>query len=252
MDPAEAHVGPMIDAIYRRLTDRDFALEDTEVVMLLVALINILGHDNRGNSPTKILLMAAYGERGVLDRPNMRVLRWRNGALSGRDVENEPGLGSSRTYQPGEIPQPTKPRPGLRRMHQDINSEAASSCSQLRPAVPPKRAIVEEVQTNETLLDLKVTMQELEKTRKELDQVTKNLCFWRCHDTAELSWHLQRTSTFIRAINAKPAPCSGVTAPYGRIDDTGRVELSQDTMKKTGAVNATLPAKTSEVPDRKI
>ena len=45
MDLAEAYVGPMIDVIYRRLMDRDFALEDPEVVMLLTALINILGHD---------------------------------------------------------------------------------------------------------------------------------------------------------------------------------------------------------------
>ena len=85
MDLAEAYVGPMIDAIYRRLIDRDFALEDPEVVILLTALINILGHDNRGDRPTEVLLMAAYGERGVLDRPNMRVMRWRNGALSGSD-----------------------------------------------------------------------------------------------------------------------------------------------------------------------
>ena len=42
--------------------------------MLLVALINILGHDNRGAPPTEVLLMAAYGQQGVLDRPNMRVM----------------------------------------------------------------------------------------------------------------------------------------------------------------------------------
>ena len=41
MDLAEAYVGPMVDAIYRRLIERDFALEDPEVVMLLTALINI-------------------------------------------------------------------------------------------------------------------------------------------------------------------------------------------------------------------
>ena len=82
MDLAEAYVGPMVDAIYRRLIERDFALEDPEVVMLLTALINILGHANRGDRPTEVLLMAAYGERGVLDRTNMRVMRWRNGALS--------------------------------------------------------------------------------------------------------------------------------------------------------------------------
>ena len=57
-----------------------------------------------------------------------------------------------------------------------MNSEAASSSSQLRATVPPKRAIVEEeVQTNETMQDLNGTMQELEKTRRELDQVTKTM-----------------------------------------------------------------------------
>ena len=61
MDLAEAYVGPMIDAIYRRLMDRNFALEDPEVFMLLTALINILGHDNRGYRPTEVLLMAAHG-----------------------------------------------------------------------------------------------------------------------------------------------------------------------------------------------
>ena len=120
--------------------------------------------------------MAAYGERGVLDRANMRVMRWRNGALSGSDLANEPGLGSSRTYQPGEMPLPTKPRPGLRRMHQETNSEAASSSSQLRAAVLPKRARVEEeVQTNEIMQELNGTVEELKKTRRELDEKTKTM-----------------------------------------------------------------------------
>ena len=176
MDLAEAYVGPMVDAIYRRLMDQDFALEDPEVVLLLTALINILGHDNRGDRPTEVLLMAAYGERGVLDRPNMRVMRWRNGALSGSDLANEPGLGSSRTYQPGEMPLPSKPKPGLTRMHQEMNSEAASSGSPLRAAVPPKRAKVERgVQTNWTMLDLDGIKDELETTRRELDEMTKTM-----------------------------------------------------------------------------
>ena len=71
---------------------------------------------------------------------------------------------------------PTKPRPGLRRMHQEMNSEAASSSSQLRSAVPPKRARVEkEVQMNETMQDLNGTKDELEKTKKELDEMTKTM-----------------------------------------------------------------------------
>ena len=40
MDLAEAYVGPMVDAIYRRLIERDFALEDPEVVMLLTAAVD--------------------------------------------------------------------------------------------------------------------------------------------------------------------------------------------------------------------
>ena len=170
MDLAEAYVGPMVDAIYRRLNERDFALEDPEVVMLLTALINILGHDNRGDRPTEVLLMAAYGERGVLDRPNMRVMRWRNGALSGSDLANEPGLGSSRTYQPGEMPMPSKPKPGLTRMHRELNSEATSSGS------PPKRAkVTQKVQTNQTIQDLDEMNDQLRSTKKELDEMTKSM-----------------------------------------------------------------------------
>ena len=106
----------------------------------------------------------------------MRVMRWRNGALSGSDLANEPGLRSSRNYQPGDMPLPTKLRPGLRTSHKDMNSEAASSSSQLRAAVPSKRARVEEeVQTNETMQDLNGMIEEPEKTRRELDRVTKTM-----------------------------------------------------------------------------
>ena len=340
MDLAEANVGPMRDKIYRRLMDQDFALEDLEVVMLLVSSINILGHDNRGDRPTEVLMMAAYGERGVLDHPNMRVMRWINGALSGSDLANEPGMGSSRTYQPGEMPLPTKPRSGLRRTHQEMNSEAASSSSQLRAAVPPKRARVEEVQTNETMQDLNGTMQEIEKTRRELDQVTKTMLsaeedryMWKKlfeeykkkqgreierlrREYKERSERLALTTAVEKVIPARSvprgrspmefltprelnqttdmrlpttagrvtipdpndtlgdpvvdqtmrklietarrlvanrnAPGFGVTSPSGRIDDTGRVEVSQATIRKMGADSVTLPAMTSGAPERKI
>ena len=319
MDLAEAYLEPMIDAIYRRMMDRDFALEDPEVVMLLVTLIKILGHDNRGDRPTEVLLMAAHGERGVLDRNKVRVMRWRNGALSGSDLANEPGLGSSRTYQAGEMPLPTKSRPGLRRTHQEMNSEAASNSSQLRAAVPPKRARVEEeVQTNETMQDLNGTIEELEKTRRELDELTKTMLsteedrdMWKklfedCNkkqgeeierlrreykersERLALSTAVERVTptrniprgqspmepltprelsqtmelripattgrvtitdpsdtlgdpvveqtkkklieTAGRLVANRNLPGSGVTAPYGTIDDTGKVQLSQETM----------------------
>ena len=84
---------------------------------------------------------------------------WRNGALSGSDLANEPGLGRSRTNQLGEMPMPTKPKSGLRRMYQEMKSEADSSRSQLRAALPPKSARVErEVEMNETMQDLNGTM----------------------------------------------------------------------------------------------
>ena len=340
MDLAEACVGPMIDAIYRRLIDRDFALEDPEVVTLLTALINILGHDNRGDRPTEVLLMAAYGERGVLERPNMRVMRWRNGALSGSDLANEPGLGSSRTYQPGEMPMPSKPKPGLTRMHQEMNSEAASSGSPLRAAVPPKRAKVgQKVQTNQTMQDLDEMKDELESTKKELDEMTKSMLkmeddrdMWRilfedCNkkqgqeierlrqDYKERSEQMalttamekviparniprgqssmelltpremsQTTETWLptetnrvtipdpsdtlgdpvveqtvrklietagRLVANKNAPGSGVTAPYGTIDDAGRLRLSQ-TVIRQGISDMTPLMESSKAPERRI
>ena len=340
MDLAEAYVGPMVDAIYRRLIERDFALEDPEVVMLLTALINILGHDNRGDRPTEVLLMAAYGERGVLDRPNMRVMRWRNGALSGSDLANEPGLGSSRTYQPGEMPMPSKPKPGLTRMHQEMNSEATSSGSPLRVAVPPKGAkVTQKVQTNQTIQDLDEMNDQLRSTKKELNDMTKTMLameedrdMWRklfedCNkkqgqeierlrqEYKERSEQVALTTSIEKVIPArdiprgqspmelltpremsqttetrlpaetnrvtipdpsdtlgdpvveqtvrklietagrlvanKNAPGSGVTAPYGTIDDTGRVQLSQ-TIIRQGISDVTPLRGNSRIPERKV
>ena len=71
---------------------------------------------------------------------------------------------------------PSKPKPGLRRMHQEMNSEAVSSSSPLRIAVPPKRARVEQgVQTNRTMQDLDGMKDELERTREELHEMTKTM-----------------------------------------------------------------------------
>ena len=216
------------------------------------------------------------------------------------------------TCQPGEMPLPTKPRPGLRRMHQE---------KQLRAAVPPKRArLEEEVQTNEMMQDL----HDLSETRKELDRVTKTLLsvkedrdMWkrqfedcnkkqgeaierlrreyeerlermalttavertipardvpRGQSTMELLMlreHGQTTEVRVptatgrvtipdpsdtpvveqtvqklietagRQVVNRSEPASGVTAPYGTMEDTCRVELSQETMRRTGANTTT-------------
>ena len=55
-----------------------------------------------------------------------------------------------------------------------------------------------------------------------------------------------------RLVANRNAPGSGVTAPYGTIDDTGRVQFSQDVMTREVVSNATSSTKGSEDPDRKI
>ena len=238
------------------------------------------------------------------------------------------------------MPLPSKPKPGLRRMHQEMNSEAASSSSPLRIAVPPKRARVEQgVQTNQTMQDLDGMKDELERTRKELDEVTKTMLIteddrdmWKklfedCNkkqgeeidrlrrDYKERSEWVALTTTVEKVIHARSiprgqspmelltpremsqttetrlptatgrvtipdpsdtlgdpvveqtmrklietagrlvanrnAPGSGVTAPYGTIDDTGRVRLSQ-TVIRQGVSDTTLPIGSSKVPERRI
>ena len=55
-----------------------------------------------------------------------------------------------------------------------------------------------------------------------------------------------------RLVANRNAPGSRVTAPYGTVDDMGRVQLSQDVMNKRGVSDATLLMGSSNVPDRKI
>ena len=216
---------------------------------------------------------------------------------------------------------PSKPKPGLTRIHQEMNSEAASSGSPLRAAVPPKRAKAEQkVQTNQTMQDLDGIKDELERTKKELDEVTKTMLIaeddrdmWKrlfedCNkkqgqeierlrqDYKERSERMALTTAVEKVIPAKSIPCgqspmellrpremsqttetrlptvtcrvtipdpsdtlgdpvveqtvkrlietagilvanknaqgSGVTAPYGTIDDTGRIRLSPTVIRQ--------------------
>ena len=59
VDLSEVYVGPELDELYRRLLERNYAQEDIEVITLTAALVNILGHDNRGERPAEVLLIAA-------------------------------------------------------------------------------------------------------------------------------------------------------------------------------------------------
>ena len=51
-----------------------------------------------------------------------------------------------------------------------------------------------------------------------------------------------------RPVANRGVPGSGVTAPYGKIYDTGRVELSSEVMKKTGNATVTKLAKKHQKP----
>ena len=223
-------------------------------------------------------------------------------------------------------------------MHQEMNSEAASSSSPLRAAVPPKRAKVEQKvdQTNQTMQDLDGIKDELERTKRELDEITKTMlsteedrdmwkrlfedcskkqseeieCLRRDYKeqmaltTAvekviparsiprgqspmelltprEMS---QTTETQLptatgrvkipdpsdtlgdpvveqtvrklietagRLVANNNAPGSGVTVPYGTIDDTGRVRLPQ-TVIRQGLSDTTPLIGSSKAPERRI
>ena len=61
-----------------------------------------------------------------------------------------------------------------------MNSEKASSCSELRAAVPSKRARVEEeIQTNETMQDLNEAKEELKRVTKTLLSVEEGRDMWK-------------------------------------------------------------------------
>ena len=157
MNLKEAYVGPMIDAIYHRLMERDFSMEHPEVVILLAALPNILGHDNRGDR-----LWTTKSTRPSKHQGN-EAEKW---ALSGRVLANYCEVQGPTNLVKYYFRSSLGPFRGI---HQEFSSEAASSSSQLRAAVLPKRRRVEEeVQTNETVKDLNETKDELERMRKTL------------------------------------------------------------------------------------
>ena len=93
MEFLSASLGVTLDEIYQRLIDCDFTREDPGLAMFVVALLNALGQEGRGNRPTEVVLMLAFGESGTAERGRNRLMRWRRGEMSGHDLAREPGLG---------------------------------------------------------------------------------------------------------------------------------------------------------------
>ena len=77
--------------------------------MFTVALLNAMGREGRGDCPTEVVLMLAYGESGTAERGRNRLMRWRRREMSGHDLAREPGLGEQRDHRLGEMPLPVRP-----------------------------------------------------------------------------------------------------------------------------------------------
>ena len=117
MEFLSASLGATLDEIYQRLIDCDFTPEDTKLVMFVVAHLNALEREGRGNLPMEVVLMLAFFESGIAERCRNRLMRWRRGEMSGHALAREPGLGEQRDNRVGEMPlhvQPVQPLIGAK------------------------------------------------------------------------------------------------------------------------------------------
>ena len=167
MEFLSASLGATLDEIYQQLIDCDFTREDLGLAMFVVALLNALGREGRGNRPTEVVLMLAFGESGTAERGRNRLMRWRRGELSGHDLAREPGLGEQRYHRLGEMPLPVQPaQPLIGAKRQRDGPGLSNSVDSPTAAPPPKRVRVSEIeiQTSETI----ETLEKKERDQSEL------------------------------------------------------------------------------------
>ena len=167
MEFLSASLGATLDEIYQRLIDCDFTREDPGLAMFVVALLNALGREGRGNCPTEVVLMLVFGESGTAERGRNRLMRWRRGEPSGHDLAREPGLGEQRDHRLGEMPLPVQPaQPLIGAKRQRDGPGPSHSVDSPTAAPPPKRVSVSEIknQTSETI----ETLEKKERDQSEL------------------------------------------------------------------------------------
>ena len=167
MEFLSASLGATLDEIYERLIDCDFTREDPGLAMFVVALLNALGREGRGNCPTEVVLMLAFGESGNAERGRNRLMRWRRGEMSGHDLAREPGLGEQKDHRLGEMPLPIQPaQPLIGAKRQRDGPGPSHSVDSPTAAPPPKRVRVSEIeiQTSETI----ETLEKKERDQSEL------------------------------------------------------------------------------------
>ena len=91
-------LGTVLDKMYQRLMDCNFGLEERELAMFTVALLKALGREARGERPTEVVLMLAFGASETAERGPNRLMRWRRGEMSGHDIARDSGLAEQRDY----------------------------------------------------------------------------------------------------------------------------------------------------------
>ena len=165
MEFLSASLGATLDETYQRLIDCDFTREDPGLAMFVVALLNALGREGRGNRPTEVVLMLASGESGTAEkRGRNRLMRWRRGEMSGHNLAREPGLGEQRDYRLGEMPlpvQPAQPLIGAKRLQDGPGPSHSVDSSTAAPPLKRLKVSEIEIRTSETIETLK---------KKERDQ----------------------------------------------------------------------------------
>ena len=161
MEFLSASLGATLDKIYQRVIDCDFTREDPGLAMFVVALLNALGREGRGNHPTEVVLMLGFGESGTAERGRNRLMRWRRGEMSGHDMAREPGLGEQRDHRLGEMPIPVQPaQPLIGAKRQPDGPGPSHSVDSPTAAPPSKKVRVSEIEIQ--------TLEKKEKDQSEL------------------------------------------------------------------------------------
>ena len=152
--------------------------------MFVVALLTALGREGRGNRPTEVVLMLAFGESGTAERGRSRLMRWRRGEMSGHDLVREPGLGEQREHRLVEMTLPTQPAQpiiGVKRLRDGPGP--SHSVDSPTAAPPPKR-----VRVNEIEIQTSETIETLEKKERDQSELCAKIQEYRPIDRERDEW----------------------------------------------------------------
>ena len=111
--------------------------------------------------------MLVFDKSGTAERGRNRLMRWRQGEMSGHDLAREPGLGELRDRRLGEMALPVRPVQPLIGAKRSRYGPCLSHSADSPTAAPPLKRVKMsemEIQTSETIENL----ERKKKDRKEL------------------------------------------------------------------------------------